>query len=341
MPPGVSIIVPARNEERSLGRCLDSLLAQDYPDFELIVVDDQSTDCTADLIASRTNQDSRIRSLRVTSLPDGWTGKNYALARGVCEAQGEWLLFTDADTDHAPHALRENLAFAQRHHIDMLSMTPDQECVSVWEKLLQPTIFETLSHWFSYRRINDQRDEQAAGNGQYIMIRRSLYDSIGGHEGIKGCILEDVELARRAKRAGGKLWFAPAQGKIRVRMYHTFAEIWNGWAKNLYLLQGRSMRGLLRTSARITLLDVAPATVLILGTWYGIHAGLLAIAGMMLMVRWAKLHRRWRELGFDTHYAPLHPLGSGIFIGLLWYSAMRHEGGFGIAWKGRQCKEPT
>ncbi len=341
MPPGVSIIVPARNEERSLGRCLDSLLEQDYRDFELIVVDDQSTDRTADLIKSRTKQDSRIHSLQVTSLPDGWTGKNYALACGVDEAQGEWLLFTDADTTHAPHALRENLAFAQHHHIDMLSMTPDQECVSVWEQLLQPTVFETLSHWFSYRRINDQTDEQAAGNGQYIMIRRSLYENIGGHEGIKRCILEDVELARRAKHAGGKLWFAPAQGKVRVRMYHTFKEIWNGWAKNLYLLQGRSMRGLLRTSARTTLLDVAPATVLLLGTWYGIHTGLLAMAGMMLIVRWSKLRRRWRELGFDTQYTPLHPLGSGIFLGLLWYSAMRHAGGFGIAWKGRQCKEPN
>ncbi len=339
MPPSISIIVPARNEERTLGRCLDSLLAQDYGDFELIVVDDQSTDHTADLITRRTTQDSRIRSLRITSLPAGWTGKNYALACGVCEAHGAWLLFTDADTWHAPHALRENLSFAQHHHISILSMSPDQECVSAWEKLLQPTIFETLNYWFSYRRINDPRDEQAAGNGQYIMIRRSLYDTIGGHESIKGCILEDVELARRAKHTGGTLWFAPAQGKVRVRMYHTLTEIWNGWAKNLYLLQDRSTWRLLRTSARTILLDIAPTAILMFGTWHSIHTALLAIAGITLIARWRNLRQRWQELGFDTQYALFHPIGSGIFLGLLWYSAIRHKGGFGIAWKGRLCKE--
>ena len=340
MPPTVSIIVPVRNEERSLGRCLDSLLAQDYQSFELIVVDDQSTDLTADLIASQSAQDPRIRSLQITNLPMGWTGKNYALARGVCEAQGEWLLFTDADTWHAPYALTETLHFAQHHHIDMLSMSPDQECVGAWEKLLQPTIFETLSHWFSYRRINDQRDEQAAANGQYILTRRSFYAAIGGHEDVKERILEDVELARRAKHAGGRLWFTPAQGKVRVRMYHTFAEIWNGWAKNLYLLQDQSTQSLLQTSARIALTNVAPATVLTLGTWYSLHPGFLAIAWLILIGRWSVLHHRWRALGFETQYAPFHPVSSGIFLGLLWYSAMRHIGGLGVAWKGRLCKEP-
>tara|TARA_B100000315_G_scaffold260775_1_gene325094 strand:- start:10380 stop:11405 length:1026 start_codon:yes stop_codon:yes gene_type:complete len=337
--PSVSIIVPARNEERALGRCLDSLLAQNYEDFELIVVDDQSTDHTPDLISTRTSQDSRIRNLRITNLPAGWTGKNHALACGAHNAHGKWLLFTDADTWHAPHSLKDNLTFAQYHHIDILSMSPDQECVSVSEKLLQPTIFSTLSYWFAYCHINDPQDEQAAGNGQYIMIRRSLYKTIGGHEKIKGCILEDVELARRAKRAGGTLWFAPAQGKVRVRMYHTLKEIWNGWAKNLYLLQKQSPQSLLRTSTHIILLDIAPTAILMLSTWYSIHTALLVTAGIMLIARWHNLCQQWRKLGFDTQYTTFYPIGSSLFLGLLWYSAILHKGGFRIVWKGRFCKE--
>ena len=340
MSPSVSIIVPARNEARSLGRCLDSLLAQDYSDIELIVVDDQSTDGTADIIAKRVTQDARVRSVRVTDLPAGWTGKNYALSRGMHHADGEWLVFTDADTWHAPHALTDTMDFARLHHIDMLSMSPDQECVGMWEKLLQPAIFETLSHWFPYRRTNDAQDEQAAGNGQYIMIRRSVYTMIGGHEGVRAYVLEDVELARRVKHAGGKLWFSPAHGRVRVRMYHSFAEIWGGWAKNLYLLQNQSTSGgLLQTSTRITLFDILPSTMLVLGMWYNAHTGLLAVAGVLIVARWSSLHRRWRALGFDTQLTPLHPVGSGILLGLLWYSAMRHKGGLGVTWKGRVYKE--
>ena len=341
MPPGVSIVIPARNEERALGRCLDSLLCQDYHEFELIVVNDQSTDQTAEIVRTHAAQDSRVHCVNITTLPPGWTGKNHALARGVSEATAEWLLFTDADTWHAPHALGEHLKYAQAHDIDLLSISPDQECVSVWEKLLQPTVFETFTHWFSYRRINDHKDEQAAGNGQYLMFRRSFYHSIGGHEAVKGCIIEDVELARQTKGAGGTLWFAPARGNVRTRMYHGLREIWQGWAKNLYLLQGKNLPGMLSISIRSVVFDIVPIATLLAGTWFGIHVGILAIAATALITRWRVLQQAWRRLGFDAKYSFLYPLGSGLFLGMLWHSALIHSRGYGVVWKGRICKEPS
>jgi len=340
VPPTVSIIVPARNEERTLFQCLTSLLMQDYHDFELIVVNDQSTDQTLNLITAQEAQDARVRSLTITTLPEGWTGKNHALSRGTQEAKGEWLLFTDADTYHMASTLRETLEFAQRQQLDMLSLSPDQECVGFWEQLLQPTIFETLSHWFSYQRINNQDDPQAASNGQYILIKQSFYNMLGGHHAIQQSILEDVELAQRTKRAGGKLWFAPAHGKVRVRMYNTFKEIWNGWAKNLYLLQKQGQEHLFETSMRIILFDITPGIILTLGAWFGIPLSILVLAGVLLLVRGLMLTVRWQTLGFATHYAPLYPLGSSLVLLLLWYSAIRHIGNFGVSWKGRLCKDP-
>jgi glycosyltransferase involved in cell wall biosynthesis len=240
--PTVSVIVPARNEEASLASCLDSLLAQTGIAFEVIVVDDHSTDRTreiADQFAKARPDKAHPQKVRVIEagpLPTGWTGKNNALINGVRGARGEWLLFTDADTIHLPGSLARALAEAQEHYADMLSYSPEQIAVTFWEMAVLPVVFAELAREYPPAKVRDPGSQIAAANGQYILVRRDAYDEVGGHAAIAGEILEDVALARAVKTSGRKIRFRYADDAVRTRMYRNFRQLCDGWTKNLVLL---------------------------------------------------------------------------------------------------------
>jgi glycosyltransferase involved in cell wall biosynthesis len=202
-PPVVSIIVPARNEDACLADCLNSLVTQTGVAFEIIVVDDYSTDQTRQIAGSF----SGVRVISPPPLPKGWTGKNNALFAGVQEARGEWLLFTDADTVHAPGSLARALAEAREHGVDMLSYSPEQVAVTFWEMAVLPVVFAELAHQYPPKKVSDPASPLPAANGQYILIRREVYEAVGGHRAIVGDLLEDVALARAVKSSGRKLRF--------------------------------------------------------------------------------------------------------------------------------------
>jgi chlorobactene glucosyltransferase len=181
--PTVSIIVPARDEESNIGRCVTSLLEQDYEHYEIIVVDDGSTDATGrildELTRTHPNRD-RLWVLRLRDLPTGWAGKPHALHCGVQEARGEWLLFTDADTWHAPHCLRSAMAQALQEKADLFTMGAEQELPSFWDKVLMPMAYLSISMQYPPKKVNDPNSSVAIANGQYILIRRQVYDQIYG-----------------------------------------------------------------------------------------------------------------------------------------------------------------
>src|SRR5947208_14322700 len=269
--PVVSIIVPARNEEACLGLCLESLVAQAGIDFEIIVVDDASTDRTAEIARSFSSRrigaalQARPESLdfgaagvparhqftvlSAPPLPEDWTGKNNAMSAGAKIAKAKWLLFTDADTVHKPGSLARAVAEAEQHEAALLSYSPEQEVHTFWEKAVMPVIFAELAITYPPQAVNDPTSPIAAANGQYLLISREAYDAVGGHTKIANDLLEDVAMARLVKSSGRKIFFRYGGDAVRTRMYRSFSQMKEGWTKNLALLfkQPRSL-ALLRFS---------------------------------------------------------------------------------------------
>jgi|SRR5579859_996169 len=230
--PQISIIVPARNEEASLARCLESLIAQTCVSFEIIVVNDHSTDRTREIAESF----PAVRVIDAGPLPPGWTGKNNAVANGARAARGEWLLFTDADTVHLPGSLMRALAEANENAADLLSYSPEQIAVTFWEMAALPVVFAELARQYPPSKVSDPNSPAAAANGQYILVNREAYDAVGGHAAVASSILEDVALARAMKASGRKIRFRYAADAVRTRMYRNFGQLREGWTKNLALL---------------------------------------------------------------------------------------------------------
>lgn len=338
----VSVIIPARNEEANIARALRSLANQKGV-REILVVDDQSEDRTADILVSLAPEIPRLRTLQVRSLPGGWLGKTHALAQGARAASGEWLLFTDADTEHLPGSLAELLERAESEHAGLLSLSPGQETPTWWEKSVIPMVYAKLAELFRFSDVTDPASPVAAANGQYVLVRREIYQRIGGHEAVRAAILDDVELARRIKAAREKLLFLPGARWVRTRMYRRFGEMWQGWTKNLYLLYGGNSRRILGVIASLWLFDVLPALAFLVLCLYAVaghtHRGvLLAVLAVFVLALW----RQWRygqaltSLGFDPALANYQPIGAALLGALLFSSVYAHRSKGQVAWKGRQ-----
>src|ERR1700757_1679926 len=230
--PAVSVIVPARDEESSLGACLQSLVTQTGISFEILVVDDGSTDSTRQIAESFSN----VRVLEPGPLPPGWIGKSNALTAGAREAHARWLLFTDADTVHFPGSLARAIAEAEQHGAALLSYSPKQEVHGLWEKAVMPVIFAELAATFRPSQVSDPASSAAAANGQYLLISRDAYDAVGGHAALATTLLEDVALARAVKASGRRIYFRYGGDAVSTRMYRSFSQLKEGWSKNLVLL---------------------------------------------------------------------------------------------------------
>ncbi len=321
--PEVSVIIPARNEEANLGACLESLVSQSGVEFEVIVVNDHSTDRTGEIAASFPG----VRVIEAGALPDGWTGKNNAVACGARESRGEWLLFTDADTVHLPGSLARAVAEAKEHKAEMLSYSPEQIAVTFWEMAILPVVFAELARQFPPAKVSDPASPIAAANGQFILIRRETYDAVGGHAAVSGDILEDVALARRVKGSGRKIRFRYAADAVRTRMYRNFAQLREGWTKNLALLFPRP--GWL--AAKLVVLWIIPWTAVALHL-----SGVLASPWWIVFVGSpVYLVMRTSRANFTTDMSILASFfGMPMFAYLLLRSKRMHGKGT-VAWKGR------
>jgi len=330
-PPAVSVIVPARNEEASLKTCLDSLLAQTNVAFEIMVVDDHSTDRTREIATSFSGQ--RVRVVEAGKLPPGWTGKNNAVTAGAKVAHGEWLLFTDADTMHLPGSLARSIEEAKRQNASLLSYSPQQVVKGVWEKAIMPVIFAELAASFRPSQVSDPHSPAAAANGQYLLITREAYDAVGGHAAIAANLLEDVALARAVKKSGRKIYFRFGGDAVRTRMYRTFAQLREGWTKNLVLLFTSPIR-LATLRALEFILIVSSFATAITTARHGHFQPALA-AGILCAILYAMFLTRIRRGHFSWDAALLALFGLPLFSYLLVRSKLSHKHG-NIWWKGRR-----
>jgi len=323
----VSVIVPARNEEACLGTCLQSLVAQLGVQFELIVVDDGSTDRTAEIARSFAG----VKVIAAGALPEGWTGKNNAMAAGAKVAEGKWLLFTDADTFHKPGSLARAVSEAKEQGAALLSYSPKQEVHGFWEKAVMPVIFAELAATFPPAKVTDPASPIAAANGQYLMISHQAYDAVGGHTRIAGDLLEDVGMARLVKSSGRKLFFRYGGDAVRTRMYRNFAQMKEGWTKNLALLFERPRELAFRRAAEflVILVSVLLGFGLLLRH---IDYGLVFLSTGVIASAWS--WRRIRQAHFSSGSNLIALAGLAIFSYLLLRSIAMQRGG--VTWKGRK-----
>jgi glycosyltransferase involved in cell wall biosynthesis len=329
--PAVSVIVPARNEEVSLKNCLDSLVAQTNVAFEIIVINDHSTDRTHEIASSFS--DKRVRVVEAGALPAGWTGKNNAVTAGAKVAHGEWLLFTDADTVHLPGSLARSIEEATRQHAALLSYSPQQVVKSVWEKAVMPVIFAELAASFRPSQVSDPNSPAAAANGQYLLITREAYDAVGGHAAIAAKLLEDVALARAVKKSGRKICFRFGDDAVRTRMYRTFAQLREGWTKNLVLLFPSPMR--LATLRVLEFILIVSSFATGINTARHGHFQPAVAAGILGAILYAMFLTRIRRAHFSWAAALLALFGLPLFSYLLVRSKLSHKHG-NVWWKGRR-----
>ncbi len=322
--PDVSIIVPARNEEANIGDCLKSLTSQTGVAFEIIVVDDDSTDRTREIAESIAG----VRVVPPDPLRENWTGKNNALISGAQHARAAWILFTDADTVHLPGSLARALDEANKERADLLSYSPEQVVVTLTERAVMPVIFAELAAQYPPHKVREGSAEVVAANGQYILVGREAYDAVGGHAAVATEILDDVALARLFRNEGKRVYFRYGGDAVRTRMYRSWEQLREGWTKNLALLFPQPEFLAFK----------------IVFWWFAAWEALaFAVSGaasqqflwIVFAVLWLFLYRRIRT----AHFATVNNLiaiafGPPMFAYLLLRSKKAHATGQ-VSWKGR------
>jgi chlorobactene glucosyltransferase len=336
--PFVSVLVPARNEALNIERCVRSLLQQDYLSFEIVVLDDASTDATPELLRTLVEESGeRLKVMTGAPLPDGWHGKAWACHQLSRQAKGELLLFTDADTMHDSRALRRSVAAMQSSRADMLSLTPHQELCSFWEELVVPLVYVILMCYLPLRLVRTSRNPAFCfANGQFILFQRALYDRINGHAAVRQSIAEDVWLCKAIKRAGGTVVAFNGSDAVSCRMYRSLGAIWEGFSKNLFAGLGYSSPGLFLLMALTLLFYILPylffSQALLSGEfstamfWLPLIQILLALLSRLII---ARLFRQ------SLPVAMLHLFSEIFLLAIALNSFWIIKFGKGAKWKGR------
>lgn len=339
-PPRVSVVLPARNEAVHIAACIASLRATTWPDWELVVVNDNSTDDTGALARVAAADDPRVHIIDAPPLANGWFGKQWACHTGVQRTTGSLLLFTDADTRHHPELITRLVAAREARHADLISVSGTQEMVTFWERAIQPVVFALiLTRFGGTRAIEAARDPaDVVANGQCFLITREAYDAIGGHDAVRETVAEDLMMAQCIVRAGRRVSLVLGRDHLSTRMYDGFDAIVRGWRKNVYAGGRLAMKGgflgrLLFPLALVGFpLAIALPFLLLVPTWllylptlhiasfYASVAMLLAFAGAAIFGRTPV----WRAL--------LAPIGALAFAGICAQAIAR---GRQVEWKGR------
>lgn len=333
----LSVLIPARNEESTIGTCVDSLARQSYSNVEIIILDDDSTDRTATVLTSLTQRYPHLKVIHShATIPIGWTGKNFACHRLAQEAKGDWLLFTDADTEHLGESLKTAIELATLLKVDFLSVFPRQ-IVKTWSEFW---LVSFIIDFFpligiNFRHLWQGKTQGVAANGQFLLVRAEAYYQSGGHAAIAEAVVDDFALMKQLRSAGFRIAMVDGTAIIRCRMYHSVSEVWHGFAKNIIL----GLRMSAETNFTLWLIPFFAfgyASLFVLPFIYFLvpygseSLALLTISwllGLRLWLSW-EWQRPWQEIILTF------PAGWGVMA--LGLSAIyRHWRRQPIIWKGR------
>jgi len=335
--PLISVLVPARDEEANIRTCLESLQKQDYPNFEVLVLDDNSTDNTAGIVNEIVLRDNRIRLFSGDPLPEDWAGKPFACYQLARRAKGTWLLFVDADTIHAPHMLRSVLSLAMTLKTSLLSGFPRQLAASLPQKIVIPVMYFIILGWLPLWWLHRSRTPRPSmAIGQFLLFARDDYWRIGGHEVVKSRIVEDVWLGIEVSRHGGRHMAVDLSSVVSCNMYRDIGSMWHGLGRSIYAITAMAPLGLAALLVAASLFYIGPFYWLWKGffvapepiLWRGI---VLFQVAVMLFMRWL-VDNRFQEPAVSVWF---HPLGFLFYFMNVLYAGGRWLVGAGVTWKER------
>jgi chlorobactene glucosyltransferase len=335
--PLVSVLIPARDEERNIRACLEALLAQDYPLFEILVLDDDSADATSCIVQEIATYDKRVRMLKGLPLPSGWHGKTWACHQLSQEANGEWLLFVDADTRLRPNTISAALALAASRHLDLLSLLPVVTASSFLERTIMsviPLLFVACSphSLFTKTRI----PVLVAAIGTFMLFRREVYNRFGGHEAVRSDIVEDIFIARWVKRVGGRVALADGVEAMRVQFYSGFQETWQGLSKSAFATLDYSLIGMFATLAFFSTLFIGPFGFLYWAWTSGLgDLAHFSLPLLQIVLAWIAMWLVDGRFAIPRRYALLTALTVAMMVVCCLNSVASTLLGAGTVWKGR------
>ncbi len=335
----VSICIPARNEALNIGDCVQAALNSDWPELEVIVVDDRSDDRTGEIALQAANGDDRLRVIEGVDRPAGWAGKPWACLRAAKESRGAWLIFVDADVRLDPKAVQGIVETATANNLSMLSLFGTWIVEGFWERVLIPAVGWLIRGAVDLDKVNDISKPDAFANGQCIAMKRSAYFSIEGHTAVRAEVLEDVRFAEVVKRNGMAVQVRPAAWAFRVRLYRSLGEIINGYTKNLYEGLGRSPVAGFGAALFLFICALLPfvlAVLLLFGqtllNWQVLSVWELSWLWSIVFLQFVFRFRQEKRDGHSGHFALSQPLANALVIWILLRSTMKVT----VDWKGRK-----
>ncbi len=345
-PPLVSVLIAAKDEAANIEPAIRTMLEQDYPNFELIVINDRSSDDTGAIMESIRSErtDDRLKVVHIRELRDGWFGKNNAMREGVQHARGEWLCFGDADCKQtSPRTLTMAVRHATEWNIDFLSVLPGLETHSLWERIIQPVCGAVMVFWFHPRRVNDPAHPTAYANGAFMLMRRDCYEAIGGHEAVRTEVNEDMHMAARAKGCGKRLVVVQSDDLYTVRMYSRFKDIWRGWTRIFYGCFG-TFRRLRLTMLVLLVMSVFPYASFIAAAAVTAAKGfaaagpawlcVLGLSTACIILQQTVIARFYRLSHTNPWLAPTWIVGVCVCVGMVFSAMLKLRSRSTLTWRG-------
>ncbi len=344
--PRVSIFVAAKDEEQNITHCLTTLLGQDYDPFDVTVIDDRSTDRTAEFAQGLARRDARLHVMHVDQLPEGWCGKCHAMWKGVATTDSPWIVLTDADCRQlSPRTLSVAMRYATDTGADMLSVLPVLDMRSFWENVVQPVCGGVMMIWFQPDKVNDPAKPNAYANGAFILMKRSTYQAIGTHAAVRDKLMEDMHLAARVKQAGLKLRVVRSRGLYSVRMYTSLGQIFRGWSRIFFGTFGTLPR-LTVSLVVMLLMGLLPYVSAIAGlsAAFGGAGGWWAAAGLAglgaVAMQLSVIYRFYKIVGAQELLAWSYPIGAGVVVASLLMGMSKHRRGAAVVWRNTRYTKP-
>ena len=341
--PLVSVLVPARNEaSRILEEAVRSIAAQDYPNLEIVAVDDRSTDRTFEILGEIAAAEPRLRVVRGAELPPGWMGKVWALEQAKRHARGAWLLATDADVVFEPQAVRAAMSVAFRGRFDAVTLLPEVGAGSFWARAVMPVAAWGIAISIPIDKTNDPASAVALGCGGFFLMRRAAHDAAGGYEAIRGEVVDDVATARGLKSSGARLRIENGEDLLFTPMYGTLGEVWHGFSKNAFAGANGSLARVAASALAGLAATALPMALALAGLalWLGFGVASAMPVALAAAAAWAAMAASfvpvYLAFGRRAHYAPLAGVANVVLIAILLNSAYRAVSGRGVLWRGQR-----